>query len=145
MLGPSICNFEIKCKIFRCTICLEPRKRRLWKVCSTPAKVRLYAGQTENHVLPHPQYVWLLSVTQDKSFRARVEIDVGGKTGPVARKALTIKQGDDLFLLSGHRDLYEGYTVAEIDCTSGFEHVEFGNFIGNEAQGPRYQSIRRLI
>ena len=72
-------------------------------------------------------YVRLLSVSNDKGFKARVELDVKGKTGAVTRKAVTVKPGDDLFLLSGQRDLYEGYTVAGIDCTPDFEHIEFGN------------------
>ncbi len=72
-------------------------------------------------------FVRLLSVSNDKGFRARVELDVKGKTGAVTRKAVTVKPGDDLFLLSGGRDLYEGYTVAGIDCTPDFEHIEFGN------------------
>ena len=50
-----------------------------------------------------------------------------GKTGAVTRKAMTVKPGDDLFLLSGGRELYEGYTVTGIDCTPDFEHIEFGN------------------
>ena len=32
-----------------------------------------------------------------------------------------------MFLLSGQRELYEGYTVTGIDCTPDFEHIEFGN------------------
>ena len=72
-------------------------------------------------------YVRLLSVSNEKGFRAKVEMDVKGKTGVVARKTVTVKPGDDLFLLSGQRDLYEGYTVAGIDCTPGYEHIEFGN------------------
>ena len=72
-------------------------------------------------------YVRLLSVFNEKGFRAKVEMDVKGKTGAVARKTVTVKPGDDLFLLSGGRELYEGYTVAGIDCTPGYEHIEFGN------------------
>ena len=72
-------------------------------------------------------YVCLLSVSNEKGFKAKVELDVKGKTGVVTRKTATIKPGDDLFLLSGQRDLYEGYTVAGIDCTPGYEHIEFGN------------------
>ena len=72
-------------------------------------------------------YVRLLSVFNEKGFRAKVEMDVKGKTGAVARKTVTVKPGDDLFLLSGRRELYEGYTVAGIDCTPGYEHIEFGN------------------
>ena len=72
-------------------------------------------------------YVRLLSVSNEKGFKARVEIDARDKTGIVKRKAFTVKPGDDLFLLSGQRDLYEGFTIAGIDCTPDFEHVEFGN------------------
>ena len=72
-------------------------------------------------------YVRLVSVTNEKGFRAKVEIDAKGKTGIVARKTITVKPGDDLFLLSGERDLYEGYTIAGIDCTPEYEHIEFGN------------------
>ena len=72
-------------------------------------------------------YVKLVSVSNENAFRAKVEIDVKGKTGAVTRKTITVKPGDDLFLLSGERDLYEGYTVAGIDCTPEYEHIEFGN------------------
>ncbi len=71
-------------------------------------------------------YVRLLSVSNDKGFRARVEIDIK-KNGVVSRKTITVKPGDDLYLLSGQRELYEGYTIAGIDCTPEFEHIEFGN------------------
>lgn len=72
-------------------------------------------------------YVKLVSVSNENGFRAKVEIDVKGKTGAVTRKIITVKPGDDLFLLSGERDLYEGYTVTGIDCTPEYEHIEFGN------------------
>lgn len=72
-------------------------------------------------------YVRLLSVSNEKGFKAKLEIDVKGKTGTVTRKTVTVKPGDDLYLLSGQRDLYEGFTIAGIDCTPDFEHVEFGN------------------
>ena len=72
-------------------------------------------------------YVRLLSVSNEKGFRARIELDIRNKSGIVQRKSLTVKPGDDLYLLSGQRELYEGYTVAGIDCTPGYEHIEFGN------------------
>ena len=56
-------------------------------------------------------------VSNDNGFKAKVEIDVKGKNGTVQRKAVTVKPNDDLFLLSGERDLYEGYTVAGIDLS----------------------------
>ena len=72
-------------------------------------------------------YVKLLSVSNEKGFRAKIELDVRKKDGIVARKTVNIKPGDDLYKLSGFRDLYEGYTIAGIDCTPDYEHIEFGN------------------
>lgn len=72
-------------------------------------------------------YIALKSVSNEKGFRAKLEIDVQGKTGTVSRKTITVKPGDDLFLLSGRRDLYDGYSLAGIDCTPGGEAVEFSN------------------
>lgn len=74
-------------------------------------------------------YVRLVSVSHDKGFRAKVEIDAKNKSGVVARKVFGVKPGDDLFLLSGERDLYEGYTITEIDCTPEAEHIEINNTI----------------
>ena len=72
-------------------------------------------------------YVKLISVSNEKGFRAKIEMDVRKKDGIVARKTVNVKPGDDLHKLSGFRDLYEGYTIAGIDCTPGYEHIEFGN------------------
>lgn len=72
-------------------------------------------------------YIGLKAVSNDKGFKAKLEIDVQNAAGNVTRKTVTAKPGDDLFTLSGHRDLYEGYAVSGIDCTPGFESVEFGN------------------
>lgn len=72
-------------------------------------------------------YVRLLSVSHDNGFRAKIELDIKNKDGVVSRKTITVKPGDDLFLLSGERDLYEGYSIAGIDCTPDYEHIEFGN------------------
>jgi len=72
-------------------------------------------------------YIALKSVTHENGFRAKVEIDVLGKTGTVTRKTITIKPGDDLFTLSGGRQLYEGYALEGIDCAPGRELIEFTN------------------
>ena len=72
-------------------------------------------------------YIHLLSVSQENSFRARVELDVKGKDGRVTRKAVNVRQGADLFKLTGERELYEGYVLSGIDCTPGMEQVEFAN------------------
>ncbi len=72
-------------------------------------------------------YIKLLSVSMDNGFRAKIEIDVRNKEGIVSRKAITVKQGDDLFLLTNKRELYDGYQVSGIDCTPGRECIEFSN------------------
>lgn len=72
-------------------------------------------------------YVRLLSVSNSNGFRAKVEIDIKGKDGTVSRKPITIKPDDNLFLISGERDIYEGYSIAGIDCTPEYEHIEFSN------------------
>jgi len=72
-------------------------------------------------------YIRLLSVSGDNGFKAKIEFDVKDMDGKVTRKPLIVKPDADLFLLSGKRDIYEGYTVAGIDCTPGYESIEFTN------------------
>jgi type III restriction enzyme len=72
-------------------------------------------------------YIRVVSVSNENGFFAKIEIDKAAKSGKVERKILTIKQGADIFRLSGERDLYDGYAVAGIDCTPGNEGIEFTN------------------
>jgi type III restriction enzyme len=72
-------------------------------------------------------YIALKSVSRDGGFKARIEIDVLSKGGAITRKTITAKPGDDLFILSGRRDLYEGYQLAGIDVAVGREYIEFSN------------------
>ncbi len=72
-------------------------------------------------------YIKLVEVSNKNGFKAKIEIDIAGVNGKVSRKVKTVKQGDDLFLLSGERELYEGFVVSGIDCTEGFESIEFSN------------------
>lgn len=72
-------------------------------------------------------YIYLKSVSQDNGFSAKVEIDVENKKAKVIRKIITVKPNDNLYVLAGHRDLYNGYTIAGIDCTPGKEQLEFTN------------------
>lgn len=72
-------------------------------------------------------YIKLIAVSNEKGFRAKLEIDIQNKNGIVSRKTITVKPNDDLFLITGGRELYEGYSVAGIDCTPGAEGVEFSN------------------
>ena len=72
-------------------------------------------------------YIVLKEVSNTNGFSAKVEIDVENKDAHITRKVITVKPDDDLFIKSGHRKIYDGYVVAGIDCTSGFEGVEFSN------------------
>ena len=72
-------------------------------------------------------YIKLLSVSMDNGFTAKIEIDISGKDGKVERKAKTVKTNADLFILSGEREIYEGYVIENIDCTQGSECIEFTN------------------
>ena len=54
-------------------------------------------------------------------------MDIKNKDGVVSRKTVTVKPNDDLYLVSGNRELYEGYAISGIDCTPGAESVEFSN------------------
>ena len=72
-------------------------------------------------------YIKLVSVSNDNGFKAKLELDIQNKAGAVSRKTVTVKPNNDLFLISGGRDLYEGYSVAGIDCTPGKESIEFSN------------------
>ncbi len=84
-------------------------------------------------------YIALKSVSCENGFTAKIEIDVEGKNGKVERKTFTVKPNDDLYILSNHRELYKGYKISGIDCTSGYECIELsdaetlklGSSIGN--------------
>ncbi|MDR2525068.1 MAG: DEAD/DEAH box helicase family protein [Oscillospiraceae bacterium] len=72
-------------------------------------------------------YIRLLEASNKSGFTAKIEIDVAGKDGKVTRKTFTVRDGADLFTLSGNRDLYEGYRLNGIDCSLGGEYIEFVN------------------
>jgi len=94
-------------------------------------------------------YIKLLGVDNTKHpIRAKIEIDKVTKAG-VKRKVITVKQGDDLFELSGGRDVYSGYIINDIYCTpmqecitftSKEEFVELGKAIGDVDQ----DEVKRL-
>ncbi len=84
-------------------------------------------------------YVKLLGTDNTNGIKARVEIHKDGPSGPKAAK-LWVKQGDDLYIKSGEREIYrDGYIVQNIDCTPGAEYIEFnqGRFLelGQEIGG----------
>jgi len=76
-------------------------------------------------------YIKLLRTDNTNGIKAQVEIHKEGPAGPKASK-VWVKQGDDLFIKSGEREIYRGgYIVQNIDCTPGSEYVEFnqGQFL----------------
>ena len=76
-------------------------------------------------------YIYLKSVSNENGFSAKIEMEIEGKggkeKGKVERTTKTVKAGDDLYILSGKRDLYQDYVIEGIDCTKGFECIEFSN------------------
>lgn len=74
-------------------------------------------------------YVKLISVSNKGGYKAKVEIDEKKKNGIVARvtKEINPNSKNDLYLLSGERELYRGFVVEGIDCYPGNESVEFEN------------------
>ena len=84
-------------------------------------------------------YVKLLATDNTNGIRARIAIHKEAPSGPKASK-MWVKQGDDLFVKSGEREIYhDGYVVQNIDCTPGAEYIEFntGRFLelGQEMGG----------
>ncbi|MEW5864178.1 MAG: DEAD/DEAH box helicase family protein [Pseudomonadota bacterium] len=60
-----------------------------------------------------------------RSVSARLSIWVNQATGP-AKKTVTVKNGDDLYVLSNQREIYKnGFIVNEIDVAEGF--ITFAN------------------
>ena len=72
-------------------------------------------------------YIKLLSVSNENGFKAKLEIHAKLKDGKVSPKTVTVTPTSDLYILSGERDMYDGYAVAGIDCTPGLECIEFTN------------------
>jgi type III restriction enzyme len=94
-------------------------------------------------------YIKLVEVKEGK---ALIELDVESR-GKVKRKTKTVKYGDDLYDISGERELYRGYIVEQIDWTKGNESIEVnghylrvGDVIGDidDDTIKRYQ-IRKTI
>lgn len=101
-------------------------------------------------------YMKLLSVDNKKSpITAKIELDCEVK-GTIKRKAVTVRQGDDLSeKLSGYREVYNGYVVDDIYCEKGNEYVSFttkpeilriGEAIGDiDDRAIKEQQIRKTI
>lgn len=94
-------------------------------------------------------YIKLVEVKERK---AKIELDVEIR-GKVKRTTKMVKYGDDLFDVSGERELYRGFLIEQIDWTEGNESIEInghvlrlGEPIGNidDDTIKRYQ-IRKTI
>ncbi len=70
-------------------------------------------------------YIKLISVKANPR-SAKIEIDVNEK-GVTKRKAIVVKDGDDLYEKSKGRDVYDGYRVDDIYIEKGSEYIEFSN------------------
>ncbi|MDR1939649.1 MAG: DEAD/DEAH box helicase family protein [Clostridiales bacterium] len=72
-------------------------------------------------------YIRLVEVGKKGSFYAKLELDIRNpKTGLVWRKTVTVSSNAKLSEVTG-RDIYDGYEIEGIDCTQGFEGIEFSN------------------
>ncbi|MFA8439958.1 type III restriction-modification system endonuclease [Pueribacillus sp. YX66] len=74
-------------------------------------------------------YIKLINVSNISGYKATIEIDEKKKNGIVkrVRKEVNPTTKSNLYLLSGERDLYDGYIVEGIDCYPGNESIEFTN------------------
>ena len=75
-------------------------------------------------------YVKLLGVSNDKGFRAKLEIFVRNKKdGSIEKKTVTAKVGSDLWDLSNEVDYYHsnGYVVDDMNAEKGEEDITFTN------------------
>ena len=72
-------------------------------------------------------YLKLISVDNKKSpIKAIIEIDkLDKKKGGILRTSKEYRVGDDLYELSGNRDVYTGYQISEISTKEGNEFVAF--------------------
>lgn len=71
-------------------------------------------------------YMRLVEV-KNNPFKAKLELDIKNRSGVVERKQKILKCGDDLFDMTGERDIYSGYILNNIDCMPGTEYVDFTN------------------
>ena len=86
-------------------------------------------------------FVRVESIDYKKGIKVKLRIHVQGTDGP-KEKAVTVKQGADLFALSNERASYaQGYSVAEINAEPGSEFIRFNNGrtlrLGEEMGGMR--------
>lgn len=91
-------------------------------------------------------FVELVSIkSMARGITAKVRIDVNYRGGP-KRKELTLKLGEDLYELSGERDVYQdGYILNEIRADEGEIEFSGGRVLRvNEAQGGLTDDVMRF-
>jgi len=94
-------------------------------------------------------YVKLLSTDNKNGIKAKLEIHKAGAKGP-QKKKVTVKQGSDLYQLSGeHFPYQQGFVVQNIDSTPGYESVEFNQGrvldLGQEIGGTQTDVMKAMI
>ncbi|MDD4171253.1 MAG: DEAD/DEAH box helicase family protein [Syntrophomonas sp.] len=92
-------------------------------------------------------YIRLVSVKNTNGFQAVLELDIKNRSGVVQRKQKTLRVGQDLFDISGEREIYSGYIINNIDCYPGNEMIEFTNgsylHLGKEMGNISVDDIKR--
>lgn len=94
-------------------------------------------------------FVRVEQIDYKKGIKAKLRIHVQTDDGP-KEKSVTVKQGADLYALSGERASYaQGYSVAEINAEPGNEYIRFNNGrtlrLGEESGGMRDDVWRTQI
>ena len=94
-------------------------------------------------------FVRVENITHKPSLKATVRIYVQSSDGP-KQKAVTARQGTDLFIASNERANYRsGFEVTEINATPGHEYIQFANdvrlTVGEEIGGLRKDIWRAQI
>lgn len=88
-------------------------------------KIEVLSIQSEENF--NDPYIKLIKVTSKNGYKATIELDEKKKNGIVKRvkKQADPRRNNDLYELSGGRDIYRGYVIAGIDATPGNESIEF--------------------
>ncbi|MEA5087259.1 MAG: DEAD/DEAH box helicase family protein [Methanocorpusculum sp.] len=90
-------------------------------------------------------YMRLVSTENSKTpITAKIEMDVEVK-GEIKRKTVTLKQGDDLYIKSGGREVYENYLVDDISCVAEEEAIYLNREPGALRKGKVFGNVDDLV
>jgi len=119
-----------------CTLRYSATHRSVYNLVYRLDPVRAYSlrlvkqivvAGAEAHGGANTAFVRIDKVDYERGIKARVRIHAKGAVGP-REKTVAVKQGSDLFALSGERPVYrDGFEVAEINAEPGGEFVRFAN------------------